>query len=689
MKIIVLALLLAAAPSGYDLFQKALVKERAEGNIEEAIQLYQRIVKESAADRVLVAKALVQIGQCYEKLGKTEARKAYERVVREFADQRDPVTTARERLAALEAPSKSAPKTVATRQVWAGSDVDVLGSVSPDGRYASMVDWDTGDLALKDLVSGEKRRLTNKGTWWDNDEFALYSKFSPDGKQIAYSWFNKNNRFDLRVIPIGGEGAKPRVIYDNEQLDYLQPADWSRDGRQMAVILTRQDNTNQLAMVSVADGSARVIKSLEWRYPFCASLSPDGRYLAYDFPEREDAVEHDINLLAVDGSREVALVQHAARDQCPMWTPDGRRILFGSDRTGVMSGWLIQVADGKPVGAPELVIKHELGPNSMPLGITPTGSFYYAFTSSRRDAYIASLDLETGTVGAPAPAGRRYVGINSAPEWSPDGRYLVFQSRRPNRPNLLTLTIRSTEGSEERELHPKLRYLNRPRWSPDGRYLLGRGSDLKARQGIYRVDVQSGEIALLVGRAGEQLTQPEWSADGKALIFIRNVDHEKLSRIVARNLESGQEREIFRTTDPARSHINHLAVSPDGSQIAFVAADHASRSTKLTVVPAAGGPPRAVFTLPDKENSTGLDWTPDGRHLLLLKHRENILKPELLLIPVAGGEPRKLEGSFDRMQQLRIHPDGRRIAFHAGEQRAELWVLENFLPPVPAQRAAR
>jgi len=681
-----IAALALAAPSGYDLFQKALVKERAEGNIEEAIQLYQRIVKEFAADRTLVAKSLVQIGQCYEKLGKDEARKAYQRVLREFADQSDPVTTARARLAALDLPAKSAAKTMATRQVWAGPDVDLLGSVSPDGRYASLVDWDTGDLAVKDLVTGEKRRVTNKGTWSDNDEFALYSKFSPDGKQIAYSWFNKDFRFDLRVVAIHeGPGSKPRVLYANEQIEYLQPADWSRDGRQMAVILTR-DRTNQLAMVSVTDGSARVIKTLDWRYPDCVSLSPDGRYLAYDFPEREDAVERDINLLAVDGSREIPLVEHPARDQCPIWMPDGKRILFGSDRTGMMSGWLIPVADGKPAGAPQLAIKHEFGPRSMPMGVTPGGSLYYAFLPSARDVYVATVDLETGkTLSAPAPASRRYVGFNREPEWSPDGRYLVFQTRPPSRPDLAGLTIRSMESGEERELHVRLRYLNRPRWSPDGRYLVGRGTDLKGRGGLYRVDVQSGEVALLVSRgSGENAAQPEWSADGKALFFIRT-DRENLSRIVGRDLESGQEREIFRATDSAaRTRINHLTVSRDASQIAFIA--RATQSAMLMVVPAAGGQARVLLKVPEGELTQGLAWTPDGRNLLQVRHRENAPKAELWLIPVAGGEPRKLEAPADKVHQLRIHPDGRRIAFHAGEARGELWVMENFLP---VQRAAR
>src|SRR5438105_11320383 len=89
------------AQSGNDLFQQALVKERTEGNLPEAIKLYQSIVQKYGSDRKLVAKALFQIGQAYEKLGNAEARKAYERIAREFADQKEVAADAGRRLAAL------------------------------------------------------------------------------------------------------------------------------------------------------------------------------------------------------------------------------------------------------------------------------------------------------------------------------------------------------------------------------------------------------------------------------------------------------------------------------------------------------------------------------------------------------------------------------------------------------------
>jgi hypothetical protein len=71
---------LVLTQSGQDLFQQALVKERADGDLRAAIVIYQRIVRDFSADRTLAATALVQIGRCYDRLGQAdagEARKAY------------------------------------------------------------------------------------------------------------------------------------------------------------------------------------------------------------------------------------------------------------------------------------------------------------------------------------------------------------------------------------------------------------------------------------------------------------------------------------------------------------------------------------------------------------------------------------------------------------------------------------
>src|SRR6266576_6403916 len=79
----------------------ALHEEEVQGDLKGAIAAYQKVVATPGVSRKTAAEALVRMGQCYEKLGDAEARKAYERVVREFADQKGAVEHARSRVAAM------------------------------------------------------------------------------------------------------------------------------------------------------------------------------------------------------------------------------------------------------------------------------------------------------------------------------------------------------------------------------------------------------------------------------------------------------------------------------------------------------------------------------------------------------------------------------------------------------------
>ena len=163
---------------GEVMLQAAKQKQLVEGNLEAAIQLYKNILANQSGNHAVAAKALLELGQCYEKLGNTEARKAYERILREYADQNEAAAQARTRLTALSGNVAPRSSEMVTRRVWAGPDVDVLGSISPDGRYLSCVDSTTGDLALRDLATGKMRRLTNGGSSTE----IRFSTISPDGK---------------------------------------------------------------------------------------------------------------------------------------------------------------------------------------------------------------------------------------------------------------------------------------------------------------------------------------------------------------------------------------------------------------------------------------------------------------------------------------------------------------------------
>lgn len=671
------------AQSGNDLFQQALVKERTDGNMAAAIALYQTIVEKYGTDRALVAKALVQMGQCYEKLGRSDALKTYERVVREFADQAESTATARTRLAALTRPGvPTNPSGVLVRQVWTGTEVDLLGGVSPDGRYLSFVDWGTGDLAIRDLATGEKRRLTNKGTWQQSDEFAFYSRISPDGQKVAYVWVDKENPYHLRVTSINDlrDGIKPRVLYRNTPF-YMDFGDWSPDGKSVLAGIRGID------LISAADGAMTTLKTLNWGRA-TPRFSPDGRWIVYNLQPNPDSPDRDILVLAADGSRETPLVEHSGDDFVLGWAPDGKRILFASDRSGVFSAWAIAVADGKPQGAPELV-KPDIG-NIEPMGFTRTGAFYYGLSTGMPDVYIATLDPATGRVETPpAPVSQRFQGRGSSPAWSADGQLIAYLSNR-SRPvgsayGPRVICIRSLKTGEERELSTPLSFEvvsppARLHWSPDGRFLLATATDGRGRGGLYRIDAQSGNVQPIVqGPTRSFRPLGVWSTDGKAIIF-----YEGNLGIRSRDLGTGQEVELYKAANVSTELSRNLALSPDGRWLAF-----GDRGVVMIMSSARGAPRELMRIRPEEGSFSGLEWAGDGKYLLFSIGAEGPgpnLTPELWRIAVDGGQRQKVGLATQNSATLAIHPDGRQIAFTAGETRQEVWVMENLLPPLKAAR---
>src|ERR1051326_8671103 len=102
-----------------------------EGDLNGAIKAYSSIVAKYKSDRAVAAIALMRMAECYQKMGKAEARKIYEQVVRDYADQKEAVAQAR---AALGAGSAARSGTLTARQIWKGAEVNVTSSLGPDGR---------------------------------------------------------------------------------------------------------------------------------------------------------------------------------------------------------------------------------------------------------------------------------------------------------------------------------------------------------------------------------------------------------------------------------------------------------------------------------------------------------------------------------------------------------------------------
>jgi Tol biopolymer transport system component len=678
--------------SGHDLFQQALVKERAEGELQEAIDLYDRIVRDFPDDHVLAAKALVQMGQCYEKLGKAEAKRAYERVIRDYADQAEPLQVARARLAALTRPPRHE---MTVRRVWADPMADVSGQISPDGRRLSFTDWATGDLAVGDLNTGKKRHLTNKGSWQDSLEFALYSQWSPDGRQIAYDWWSPAHSNELRVVNV--EDGRSRTVYKTPDETVLLTVDWSPDGQEILVFLLPASarsgpRRDQLATVSTVDGQVRIIRSWDNPYPYdspggWAGLSPDGRFILHSRPTGRDP-SNDVFVLSRDGREETRLVDHPANDVAAGWSPDGRWVLFVSDRSGTLDLWMLPVADGKAT-APERLVKSGIG-RVDPLGFDGGGRFYYYTSPPSQDIFVAELDPQGGRIrSAPSRPIKRFEGRNDWPFYSPDGKHVTYVSARGSltgfRARFNVLCIHSLETGEEQEYFTDFSRMADPRFSADGKAVFVVAWTEAGQMGLHRFDVATGESSVVM-EAGEGSSFGAYavSPDGTAIFYPRRDEAERACRLLRRDLASGAETEIYR--GPYEEPFT-VALSPDGQTLATLNRhpNDAGAERVIRVIPATGGTPRDVLRFaPPTNASIHLEFSADGQYLFLpwMTHPEDP-PSSLVRVPVQGGEPQDLGLKMIAFRSLSAHPDGRQLLFSsrgAEQKSTEVWVIEDFLP---------
>jgi hypothetical protein len=342
-----------------ELIQAAQAKETIQGDLKAAITLYGQAVHE-APNRGIVAKSLLRMAECYQKMGDEEARKVYEQIVREYADQKEVVAEARAKLGK----TASGSTRMSFREVLSLPNMrQACSMVSRDGRYLPYIDWDDhGDLFMHDFSLDTDRRLTSTGTdgmpGLKVEQFAdNVVSFSRDGKQLAYSWSRGDiNRYELRLMDLRGDGIPPsRLLFDNPDIPYLAPTDWSPDGKLIAVKIQRPDKTGQIGLVSARDGALRVLKSVDWRGPTGLVFSPDGKYLAYDRPAADNTAQHNVFVLATDGSREIPAAAGPSQNTVVGWSNDGKRLLFASDRSGSVGLWSVPFTDGKIAGSPELL----------------------------------------------------------------------------------------------------------------------------------------------------------------------------------------------------------------------------------------------------------------------------------------------------------------------------------------------
>jgi Tol biopolymer transport system component len=722
------------------LFEKAKYTMETKGDLNGAIKLFEEIIQKYPDEREYAAKSQLYIGICYEKLGQKEAQKAYQRVIKEFADQSEVAAEARARLASLGSAASEIEGLIFRKIQFPDQEKRThLALLSPDATKMLYVHFQDkkprSSLYVMDLSSGQVKSLV-EGVEAGGDNFF---EWSPDGKKIAY----RHGQGEIRVI--NSDGGESEVLWSfTGPKVTASPVDWSRDGLSILCYVLNEVNWMlQVAILPSSGGKPRFIMkgSLMSFAGGAAQFSPDGKYIV---DQRTKEGNTDLYIWNVDGNQEIRLTDHPAKDDYPFWSPDGKYIVFTSDRAKTKDLWAIPMQGARPGGDPVL-LKRNLGKNTRLTGYTASGVLTMLVVSEGggSDLFVLPVDPFTGEARGQLRPFAKYPTNHSFLRWSPEGERVSYTSRK-GEIGWPRIFVSSGSEKQDKEITAQNFYVINVEWSRDGNSLIFPGIpgfELKDRPGIFRVSLNDSKIEPLY--LGDESIQTgfigafvnlQWLPQAETFIFekllerikgntyrkeIYRMDKEgkniqlvtdKIStdvwiwpspnsRYVA--YQEGQDLKLWSLDKdaflvtlsqfPEGKPVEGPAWSPDGCCVAF------KDKNQLKVFSPAENTSRVLVGA--DENSEiggvawhgGFAWSPDGKtiaYVLQDRSTSAVAHYELWTVPAEGGKPQKRADapeSYPVLGELTWHSSGRMIAVtgetaEAKSRLYEHWALENFLP---------
>lgn len=421
-----------------------------------------------------------------------------------------------------------------------------------------------GDLYTVCGNGGIARQLTS------HIGYEMFPRISPDGKYIAFTGQYDGNT-EVFVMPATG-GIPKRLTYTatlqrDDLGDRMGPNNivigWTPDSKNI-LFRTRQftfnDFTGQLMTIPVTGGEAVEIPLKNGGF---ASYSPDGKKLAYNYIFREfrtwkryqGGMADDIRIFDFDTHRSEKITDHIRQDIIPMWSADGKKIYYISDRDNVMNLYVYELETKSTrqlthytdydikfpaIGGDQIVYEH--------------GGYIYRFDTRNEKPIRLNIQIDNDQNWA-RPEWKNVSDQISKVDVAPEGERIVLAARGDifTLPSNTGITYNLTHSSNANDRHPQ--------WSPDGKWIAYL-SDKNGEFNIWVRNAVSGEEKMLTQDLKTYIFDFKWSPDSRSILW-----NEKKNTLNLTQLANGATETI------AQSGLNLIRSfnwSPDSRYITYI-----------------------------------------------------------------------------------------------------------------------
>ena len=395
-------------------------------------------------------------------------------------------------------------------------------ALSPDGQTLAFVwrgpDNDNFDLYLKKVGGGPPVRFTDHPP----PGFDGTPNWSADGREVAFMRSTGSAGSECTVIIRQVASGDERKVADCHSHTESSVA-WSPDGEWIVFV----DRPNQARPWTLFLSSTSTLDVHQLTHPPAGyygdidpAFSPDGQSVAFVRGILEGGLAHlvspaigDIYTVDIDDGA-VRQLTHDNREIPGLgWTPDGRGILFSSNReNGAFNLWKVRLSDASihPVLVTQGMIKN-------PSVSLQTNRMVYEDWEGDTDIFLLKLD-GSSTDTREVPTIVSSTREESMPQYSPDGSQIVFISNRSGFPEIW---VSDASGQAPIQLTRfEGMHVGSPRWSPDGQWI-SYVSYLEGNADVFVMPASGGASRNLTSHPSYDLV-PNWSNDGEWIYFGSN-----------------------------------------------------------------------------------------------------------------------------------------------------------------------